>query len=69
MKNVPTPISVMVTRKVYLRPTRSPRRPNTKAPNGRTAKPAAKASRVKMNAALGATPAKNLPARIAPSVP
>ena len=27
MKNVPTPISVMVTRKVYLRPIRSPKRP------------------------------------------
>ena len=35
-------------RKVYLRPTRSPSRPNTSAPNGRTAKPAAKASSAKM---------------------
>ena len=34
----------MVTRKVFLRPTRSPIRPNTRAPNGRTAKPAAKAA-------------------------
>ena len=29
----------IVTRKVFLRPTRSPIRPNTSAPNGRTAKP------------------------------
>ena len=33
----------MVMRKVYLRPTMSPTRPNTSAPNGRTAKPAANA--------------------------
>ena len=39
---------MMVTRKVYLRPTRSPMRPNTSAPNGRTRKPAAKASSAKM---------------------
>ena len=63
------PINVMVTRKVYLRPTRSPSRPNTSAPNGRTAKPAAKASSVKMKAEVGATPEKNLLARMAPSVP
>ena len=36
-----TPITTMVTRKVYLRPTRSPMRPKTSAPNGRTRKPAA----------------------------
>ena len=69
MRNVPMPISVMVTRKVYLRPTMSPRRPKTSAPNGRTKKPAAKASSVKMKAAVGATPEKNLAARIAASVP
>ena len=38
----------MVMRKVYLRPTRSPSRPKTSAPNGRTRKPAAKASSAKM---------------------
>jgi len=38
----------MVMRKVYLRPTISPRRPKTRAPNGRTRKPAAKASSAKM---------------------
>ena len=55
MKNVPMPISVMVTRKVYLRPIRSPRRPKISAPNGRTAKPAAKASSVKMKPTIGGT--------------
>ena len=49
----------MVTRKVYLRPIRSPRRPNTSAPNGRTAKPAAKAISAKMKPAVGFTPEKN----------
>ena len=39
----------MVIRKVYLRPTMSPRRPKKIAPKGRTKKPAAKASRAKMN--------------------
>jgi hypothetical protein len=37
----------------------SPRRPNTRAPNGRTRKPAAKASRAKMKAVVSLTPAKN----------
>ena len=49
----------MVIRKVYLRPTRSPSRPNTSAPNGRTKKPAAKASSAKMNAVVSLMPAKN----------
>ena len=47
------PMMRIVMRKVYFRPTRSPSRPNTSAPNGRTAKPAAKASSAKMNAAVG----------------
>ena len=38
---VEAPITRMVTRKVYLRPTRSPIRPKRSAPNGRTRKPAA----------------------------
>ncbi len=37
--NVDRPMIRIVTRKVYLRPTMSPSRPNTSAPNGRTAKP------------------------------
>src|SRR6266567_8723621 len=40
-RNVAVPMTMMVTRKVYLRPTRSPIRPNTSAPNGRTRNPAA----------------------------
>ncbi len=56
---VDSPISTMVTRKVYLRPIMSPRRPNTNAPNGRTRKPAAKAMRAKMKAVVSFTPAKN----------
>ena len=44
---VAAPMITMVTRKVYLRPTRSPRRPNTRAPKGRTRKPAANASSAK----------------------
>ena len=47
---------VMVTRKVYLRPIMSPRRPNTSAPNGRTAKPAAKPNSTKMNFAVSFVP-------------
>ena len=69
MQNVPSPIRVMVMRKVYLRPMRSPSRPKNNAPNGRTANPAAKASRVKMKAAEGLTPAKYCAARIGASVP
>ncbi|MNQ98040.1 hypothetical protein D3C85_1137140 [compost metagenome] len=61
--NVATPISVTVTMKVYLRPTISPMRPNTNAPKGRTANPAAKLRRVKMKAAVGLTP-ENIAAEI-----
>src|SRR5262245_23209464 len=60
MKKVPTPMSVIVMMKVYLRPTRSPSRPKNNAPNGRTAKPAAKASNVKMKAAVGFHAGKEL---------
>ena len=47
---------VMVTRKVYLRPIMSPRRPNTSAPKGRTANPAAKPNSTKMNFAVSFVP-------------
>src|ERR1700754_3955616 len=57
--NVEAPMMMMVIRKVYLRPIMSPRRPNTSAPNGRTMKPAANASKAKMKAVLGSVPAKN----------
>ncbi len=60
---------MMVIRKVYLRPTRSPSRPKTIAPNGLTAKPAAKAISAKMKAAVGLTPEKNCAAMIADSEP
>ena len=66
---VDRPMIRMVTRKVYLRPIMSPRRPNTMAPKGRTRKPAAKASSAKMNAALGSRPEKNCLAMIAASEP
>ena len=56
---VDNPMITIVIRKVYLRPTMSPSRPNTIAPNGRTAKPAAKASRAKMKAVVSLTPEKN----------
>ena len=59
----------MVTRKVYLRPIMSPRRPNSSAPNGRTAKPAAKASRAKMKPLVGFNAVKNCLAMIAASEP
>ena len=42
---------ISVRRNVYFRPTRSPRRPKTNAPNGLTIRPAAKVARVEGNAA------------------
>ena len=66
---VDAPMITMVTRKVYLRPIMSPRRPKTSAPNGRTMKPAAKASSAKMKAVLGSVPAKNCLAMMAASEP
>ena len=66
---VDRPMIRMVTRKVYLRPIMSPSRPKTSAPNGRTAKPAAKAISAKMNAAVGLTPEKNCAAITAESEP
>ena len=59
----------IVTRKVFLRPTRSPIRPNRSAPNGRTANPAAKAARAKMKPVVSLTPEKNWPVMIVASRP
>ena len=59
----------MVTRKVFLRPTRSPMRPNTIAPNGRTAKPAANAASAKMKPVVSLTPEKNCAEMIVASRP
>ena len=59
----------IVTKKVYLRPTRSPRRPKMIAPKGRTAKPAAKASSVKMSRVAGSSAVKKFAAMIADITP
>ncbi len=67
-RKVEPPMMRMVTRKVYLRPIMSPRRPNTSAPNGRTMKPAAKVSRAKMNEVVG-SPRKNCLPMMAASEP
>ncbi len=53
MAKVDTPISTRVSRKVYLRPIRSPIRPNTRAPKGLTINPAANVARVDRKAAVG----------------
>ena len=47
-----------VTRNVFLRPIRSPMRPNTRAPSGRTTKPTANVASARMKAAVGSTPEK-----------
>ena len=49
-----------VSRKVYLRPTTSPSRPNTNAPKGRATKPAAKVASVLSRASVGLPEGKNL---------
>ena len=66
---VEAPMMRMVTRKVYLRPMRSPRRPKTSAPKGRTANPAAKASSAKMKALVSSSAEKNCLLMIAASEP
>lgn len=59
----------IVMRKVCLRPIVSPSRPKTSAPNGRTKKPAAKASSAKMNPVVSLTPEKNWREMITDSEP
>ena len=56
---VETPISSMVIRKVFLRPTLSPMRPKIRAPRGRTAKPAANTSRARISPVISFMPEKN----------
>jgi hypothetical protein len=68
-RNVEMPMITIVTRNVCLRPIMSPMRPNTIAPNGRTAKPAANASSAKMKPVVSLTPLKNCAAMIAASEP
>ena len=46
----------MVIKNVCLRPTKSPSRPNTSAPKGRTANPAANAASAKMKPVTSLTP-------------
>ena len=60
---------IRVSIKVYLRPIRSPKRPNTKAPKGRTTKPAAKVARVESNAAVGLVLGKNWLAKTVAKLP
>ena len=50
IRAVAPPMMVSVTRKAYLRPTRSPMRPKNNAPNGRTRKPTAKVDKYAMRA-------------------
>ena len=66
---VDKPMIRIVTRKVYLRPIMSPKRPNTSAPKGRTMKPAANASSAKMKAEVGSSPEKNCLAMMPASEP
>ena len=53
IRKVDSPMIVRVTRKAYLRPIRSPMRPKTSAPNGRTMKPVAKSAHVLISAQAG----------------
>ena len=67
--NVDAPMIRMVIRKVYLRPTMSPRRPNTSAPNGRTRNPAAKASNANTLRVASGNDEKNCEPIVAASEP
>ena len=66
---VERPMMNIVIRNVYFRPTRSPIRPNTSAPNGRTANPAAKAASARMKPVVSLTPEKNCFEMIAERAP
>jgi len=59
MRAVDSPIVTIVTRKVYLRPIRSPMRPKTTAPRGRTPKPAPNVARLARSAARSWPGGKN----------
>ena len=56
---VDPPMMRRVARKANFRPIRSPIRPNTRAPNGRTANPTAKVASVLRKLAVGLPPGKN----------
>ena len=59
MAKVEPPIIIKVSKKVCLRPMRSPSLPKTKAPKGLTIKPAAKIAKVLNSAAVPASAGKN----------
>ena len=69
MSAVARPIVSSVTRKVYLRPIRSPIRPNTSAPSGRTPKPAPNVARLASSAARSLPGGKNSSPKKTASVP
>jgi len=66
---VEAPMMRMVMRNVYLRPTRSPMRPKTRAPKGRTRNPAANASSAKTLRVAGSKAEKNCAPIITASEP
>ncbi len=61
--NVEMPITRIVTRNVYLRPNRSPMRPNSSAPTGRTRKPAAYVANAASSEAVSLPVGKNSSAK------
>ena len=66
---VAIPIRVTVTRKVYLRPNRSPRKPNSTAPSGRKPKPTAKPAHTSSTSSVALSLGKKALPMIAASVP
>ena len=68
-RNVDRPMIASVTRKVNLRPTRSPSRPKMRAPSGRTIKPTAKVASAKMKAVVSLTPEKKWAAKVLARAP
>jgi len=69
IKNVLLPMMISVSMNVYLRPTRSPNLPKTRAPKGRTIKPAANVASVARKAALGLPGGKNFSEMIVAKLP
>ena len=69
IKAVERPMVTMVTTKVYFRPTRSPTRPKTTAPSGRTPNPAPKVARLASRAARSFPGGKNRSPKNTASVP
>ena len=66
---VPSAMPLSVTRKVYLRPMRSPIQPNRNAPSGRIRKPAVNSAMVLSSAATGWLFSKNLTDNTAAKLP